>query len=88
MLSGAGLTLQNVVKANIYLTNLSQDFAAVNEVGVPSLADRVIPTESGLRSAGVEGAHAGPQTGSDVHWSEGAAVAGIRDRCGDGVHRI
>ena len=32
MLQGAGLSLKDVVKANIYLSNLSQDFGSVNEV--------------------------------------------------------
>ncbi|GFZ47253.1 Maintenance of mitochondrial function 2 [Saitozyma sp. JCM 24511] len=32
VLKGAGMSLKNVVKANIYLSNLSRDFAAVNEV--------------------------------------------------------
>jgi enamine deaminase RidA (YjgF/YER057c/UK114 family) len=32
VLQGAGLSLKDVVKANIYLSNLSQDFGAVNEV--------------------------------------------------------
>ncbi|OCF40416.1 endoribonuclease [Kwoniella heveanensis CBS 569] len=32
VLKGSGMTLANVVKANIYLSNLSRDFATVNEV--------------------------------------------------------
>ncbi len=32
VLKGAGMTLGHVVKANIYLSNLSRDFGAVNEV--------------------------------------------------------
>ncbi|ADV23038.1 endoribonuclease [Cryptococcus gattii Ru294] len=32
VLKGANMTLSNVVKANIYLSNLSKDFTAVNEV--------------------------------------------------------
>jgi enamine deaminase RidA (YjgF/YER057c/UK114 family) len=32
VLKGSGMTLKNVVKANIYLSNLSRDFGAVNEV--------------------------------------------------------
>ncbi|KAI9636865.1 putative Brt1 [Dioszegia hungarica] len=32
VLKGAGMTLANVVKANIYLSNLSRDFDAINEV--------------------------------------------------------
>lgn len=32
VLAGAGMSLKNVVKANIYLSNLSRDFSAVNEV--------------------------------------------------------
>ncbi|WWC64377.1 uncharacterized protein I303_106987 [Kwoniella dejecticola CBS 10117] len=32
VLRGSGMTLRNVIKANIYLSNLSKDFEAVNEV--------------------------------------------------------
>ncbi|WVQ93015.1 hypothetical protein IAU59_000078 [Kwoniella sp. CBS 9459] len=32
VLKGSGMTLANVVKANIYLSNLSRDFGTVNEV--------------------------------------------------------
>jgi enamine deaminase RidA (YjgF/YER057c/UK114 family) len=32
VLKGANMTLKNVVKANIYLSDLSKDFNAVNEV--------------------------------------------------------
>ncbi|ODN80898.1 hypothetical protein L202_03026 [Cryptococcus amylolentus CBS 6039] len=32
ILRGSGMTLANVVKANIYLSNLSRDFPVVNEV--------------------------------------------------------
>ncbi|KAK6906390.1 endoribonuclease [Kwoniella mangroviensis CBS 8886] len=32
VLKGSGMSLKNVVKANIYLSNLSRDFNAVNEV--------------------------------------------------------
>ncbi|OCF32257.1 endoribonuclease [Kwoniella heveanensis CBS 569] len=32
VLRGSGMSLANVVKANIYLSNLSKDFGAVNEV--------------------------------------------------------
>lgn len=32
VLKGANMNLSNVVKANIYLSNLSRDFVAVNEV--------------------------------------------------------
>ncbi|ODO09400.1 hypothetical protein I350_03000 [Cryptococcus amylolentus CBS 6273] len=32
VLRGSGMTLANVVKANIYLSNLSRDFPVVNEV--------------------------------------------------------
>lgn len=36
VLKGAGMTLKNVVKANIYLSNLSRDFNAMNEVSAQS----------------------------------------------------
>lgn len=32
ILKGAGTSLENVVKVNIYLTNLDRDFAPMNEV--------------------------------------------------------
>lgn len=32
VLKGSGMSLKNVVKANIYLSNLSRDFNAVNDV--------------------------------------------------------
>ncbi|KAK8844125.1 hypothetical protein IAR55_006919 [Kwoniella newhampshirensis] len=32
VLRASGMTLSNVVKANIYLSNLARDFAAVNEI--------------------------------------------------------
>jgi len=37
VLKGSGMSLKNVVKANIYLSNLSRDFNVVNEVRVPLL---------------------------------------------------
>jgi len=43
-LQGAGLSLANVVKANIYLSDLSKDFAAVNEVSY-SMHAALYPTD-------------------------------------------
>lgn len=34
VLKAANMTLGNIVKANVYLTNLAQDFDAVNEVRI------------------------------------------------------
>jgi enamine deaminase RidA (YjgF/YER057c/UK114 family) len=39
VLKGSGMTLKNVVKANIYLSNLPRDFNAVNEVSATCFGD-------------------------------------------------
>lgn len=39
VLKGANMTLKNVVKANIYLSDLSKDFNAVNEVRIDLTSD-------------------------------------------------
>lgn len=39
VLKGSGMTLKNVVKANIYLSNLPRDFNAVNEVSATCFDD-------------------------------------------------
>jgi enamine deaminase RidA (YjgF/YER057c/UK114 family) len=47
VLKGAGMSLKNVVKANIYLSNLSRDFAAVNEVSGVGAEWRVADSRGG-----------------------------------------
>jgi enamine deaminase RidA (YjgF/YER057c/UK114 family) len=50
VLKGANMTLKNVVKANIYLSDLSKDFNAVNEVCLPFLPPfpSLVPIETGV----------------------------------------
>jgi hypothetical protein len=63
VLKGANMTLKNVVKANIYLSNLSRDFDAINEVRQIFLylpGDLWLMTGNGW-FAGLQGDDAWPQ---------------------------